>query len=96
VRSTTPGAHRINGLTLSPGGRGAWADSVACSSICGLRAELEFFAERNIHSKEYLHVKFNLKIVKMCESFPTLNMTLDMLCIAYRKVVVVKLIFKIL
>jgi hypothetical protein len=31
----------------------------------------------------------------MCENFPTLNMTLEMLCIAYKKVVVVKLKFKL-
>jgi hypothetical protein len=37
-----------------------------------------------------------LKIVNRSEIFPTLNMTLDMLCIAYKKVVVVKLKFKFL
>jgi hypothetical protein len=87
---------RLNGLIFGLGGRGAWAESVACSSVCGLRAQPEIFAERNVLSEEYLHVKFNLKIAKMCEIFPTLNMTLDMLCIAYKKVVVVKLKFKFL
>jgi hypothetical protein len=33
-----------------------------------------------------------IKIVNRSEIFPTLNMTLDMLCTAYKKVVVVKLI----
>jgi hypothetical protein len=37
-----------------------------------------------------------IKIVNRSEIFPTLNMTLDMLCIAYKKVVVVKLKFKFL
>jgi hypothetical protein len=84
----------LNRLTFGPGGRGAWAELAACSSVCGLRAQSKIFAERNILGEEYLHVKFNLKIEKMCEIFSTLNMTLDMLCIAYKKVVVVKLIFK--
>jgi hypothetical protein len=96
LRSTTQGDRRINGLTFGPGGRGEWAESAACSSDCGLRAQHEIFAERNIHGEEHLHVKFNLKIAKMCEIFPTLNMTLHMLCIAYKKVVVVKLKFKFL
>jgi hypothetical protein len=51
----------------------------------GLWAQPEIFAERNILGEEYLHVKFDLIIAKMCENFPTLNMTLDMLCIAYKK-----------
>jgi hypothetical protein len=69
---------------------------VACSSVCGLRAQHEIFAERNILGEEYLHMKLNLKIAKKCEIFPILNMTLDMLCIAHKKVVVVKLKFKFL
>jgi hypothetical protein len=39
---------------------------------------------------------FNKKIVEIAnksEKFPTLNMTLDMVCIAYKKVVVVKFKF---
>jgi hypothetical protein len=37
-----------------------------------------------------------IEIVNRSEIFPTLNMTLDMLCISYKKVVVVKLKFKFL
>jgi hypothetical protein len=84
-RSTTPDARWINGLTFDLGRRGAWADSVACSSVCGLRAHPKFFTERNIYHKKYIFIKFNLKIAKMCETFPTLNMPLDMLCIPYKK-----------
>jgi hypothetical protein len=32
-----------------------------------------------------IFTKFNLKIAKMCENFPTLNMTLDMLYIVIKK-----------
>jgi hypothetical protein len=42
---------------------------------------------------------FNQKIIEIAnksENFPTLNMTLYMVCIAYKKVVVVKLKFKFL
>jgi hypothetical protein len=41
-------------------------------------------------------IKFNLKIAKMCENFSTLNKVMHMLCIAYKKLVVVKLKFKFL
>jgi hypothetical protein len=53
--------------------------------LVGLWAQPEIFAERNILGEECLHVKFNLKIAKNVSNFPTLNMTLDMLCIAYKK-----------
>jgi hypothetical protein len=42
---------------------------------------------------------FNKKIIEIAnksENFPTLNMTLDMVCIAYKKVVVAKHKFKFL
>jgi hypothetical protein len=45
------------------------------SLFVGLWAQPEIFAERNILGEEYLHVKFNFKIVKICENYPTLNMT---------------------
>jgi hypothetical protein len=51
---------------------------------------------RASHSAENFFIKFNLKIAKMCNIFSTLNKALDMLCIAYKKVVVVKLKFKFL
>jgi hypothetical protein len=73
LRSTTHGDPRIHGLTFGPGGRGAWAALAACSSVCGLRAQHEIFAERNILGEEYLHVKFNLKIAKKCEIFQHLT-----------------------
>jgi hypothetical protein len=76
---------RLNGLTFGLSGRGTWDESAACSSVCGLRAQPKIFVERNILGEEYLHVKFNLKIEKMCEIFPKLNMTLDMLCIVIKK-----------
>jgi hypothetical protein len=44
-----------DGLAFYPCGRGARADSAACSLVCGLRAHPEVFAERNIHDKEYFH-----------------------------------------
>jgi hypothetical protein len=41
-------------------------------------------------------IKIIIIIANKSENVPTLNMTLDMVCIAYKKVVVVKLKFKFL
>jgi hypothetical protein len=39
----------------------------------GLWAQPEIFAERNILGEEYLRVKFNSKIAKVCGNFPHLT-----------------------
>jgi hypothetical protein len=45
------------------------------------------------HSTKIIFNKFYLKIAKKFKISPQLNMSLDMLCIAYKKVIVLK--FKI-
>jgi hypothetical protein len=47
-------------------------------------------------SAKPIFIKKLIKIANRSDNLPTLNMTLDMLCIAYKKIVVVKLKFKFL
>jgi hypothetical protein len=72
----------------SQAARPCLTESAACSLDRGPSLKS---SPRGIYSAKNIYIK----IAKLCENFPTLNMTLEMLCIAYKKVGVVKLKFKL-
>jgi hypothetical protein len=68
------------------GRQGKWA-----AGLMFLREPNKWFSAKNLS----IFLK-KLKIANKCKNSQKLNMTLHMLCIAYKKVVVVKLKFKFL
>jgi hypothetical protein len=77
------------GASRRGGPAGEWDKWASPRASWGPFAESLALGEANFNKK-------TIEIADKSEKIPTLNMTLDMVCIAYKKVVVVKLKVKFL